>query len=571
MEFKQLTPDQIILSDRNPRKTFEAHPLQELADSIAEKGVLQPILVRMTSHAYKYELVCGERRYRASIMALQTTIPAMVRDIPDDEALEIALMENFQRQDVHPIEEAVGFKQLQLQCRMKPAQIAFRVGKSVQYVASRLRLAGLIPELHQPFFEGKFDSATAHNLAVQPEEAQRQYFEEGDFEDVQEDSISLENAPFDQHDAKYIPTAGACVGCKFNSATAELFPEHATPRCLNTSCFLDKTSKAIIEVIRELQSTGTVILYDNGTERNKSIMTALENGEHYSWNACPSMELPDLKEHQEEIARITADEDYDEDERAQYLQDTEDEFNEDTAKFHTARESGEWRSGILIRRGSSIEEVLFKNPSTRSNVSQIKVKDIVAKTAKGEATLVERSMAVDQLKLQIESEGEKLQSALFDAAKAQFNGMVPVFFEKAELSDEEISSAMYLMIHKLGYKRDEFAREFTGVSMDKLNPDWEPDESYIDAEDMHIALMKHLADKNGHIPLRIFDLFQRAYTRYQIFIECTSASSEYHKKLFVDFAQYHFQEQLDAAHSKLQKQYTSKVEAINKQIADIQI
>jgi ParB family chromosome partitioning protein len=130
-----------------PRRTFDPAALEELADSIKRHGILQPIVVRQVSglaEAPKYQLVSGERRWRASKMAGRTTIPASVRnDIQDEQMLELALVENLQRQDLDAIERATGYQQLIQSLKLSQEQVAERVGLKRATVANHLRLLEL--------------------------------------------------------------------------------------------------------------------------------------------------------------------------------------------------------------------------------------------------------------------------------------------------------------------------------------------------------------------------------------------------------------------------------------------
>ena len=125
-----------------PRKNFDEEALKELADSIAMYGVIQPLLVRPLSDG-GYQLIAGERRWRASRMAGLTQVPVVVREMNDEEAMELALIENLQREDLNPIEEAEGFKLLMDTYSFTQEQAAEKVGKSRPAVANALRLLSL--------------------------------------------------------------------------------------------------------------------------------------------------------------------------------------------------------------------------------------------------------------------------------------------------------------------------------------------------------------------------------------------------------------------------------------------
>ncbi len=150
-----------------PRRRFSEESLKELADSIREKGLLQPLLVRPKGEGY--EVVAGERRYRAALLAGLTEVPALVRDLTDQEALEIALVENLQREDLSPVEEARGYQAL-LGMGLTQEEVARRVGKARPTVANALRLLQLPEEVLEALEEGRISAGHARALLMLPEE-----------------------------------------------------------------------------------------------------------------------------------------------------------------------------------------------------------------------------------------------------------------------------------------------------------------------------------------------------------------------------------------------------------------
>jgi len=156
-----LAPGQMRPSPTNPRKTFTG--LDELGASLIEKGVIVPVLVRPTPTAAKakepYELVCGERRWRAATKAKLTTIPAVVCDLSDREVLEIQLVENLQRVDVHPLEEADGYEELLEKHGYDVDGIAAKTGKSKAYIYARLKLGALAPGPRVEFLQGRISAS----------------------------------------------------------------------------------------------------------------------------------------------------------------------------------------------------------------------------------------------------------------------------------------------------------------------------------------------------------------------------------------------------------------------------
>lgn len=136
-----ITISEVIPSPHNPRKEFTKDEISELADSIREHGIIQPLIVRLVDG--KFELIAGERRWRASQSIALATVPAIVRDASDRDVIEMALVENLQRQDLNPIEEASGYLRLAKEFNLKQEEIAKRVGKSRASVANAMRLLDL--------------------------------------------------------------------------------------------------------------------------------------------------------------------------------------------------------------------------------------------------------------------------------------------------------------------------------------------------------------------------------------------------------------------------------------------
>ena len=146
-----------------PRKTFDQKALQELADSITRNGVLQPLLVRPMSDG-SYQLVAGERRWRASRMAGLTEVPVVIKELSDEQAMEIALVENLQREDLNPIEEAEGLQLLIERYNLTQEEAANRVGRSRPAIANSLRLLNLPEEVREMAREGKISAGHARAL-----------------------------------------------------------------------------------------------------------------------------------------------------------------------------------------------------------------------------------------------------------------------------------------------------------------------------------------------------------------------------------------------------------------------
>src|SRR2546425_230823 len=273
-------------SKANPRRFFDEAKLAELADNIKQHGVLQPILLRPLPEGETglYELVAGARRYRASKLAKRESIPATVRELTDAQALELQVIENVQRVDVHPLDEAQGYAAL---IELEPdtytvERLASRVGRSPAYVSGRLRLIQLIPEAKQAFYEDKLTVAHAFEIArLQPNDQGRALQEcfpqyrnaaailkdkKAEATTVRElrawiereIHLDLKNAPFDPQDETLLPKAGACARCpKRTGSNPLLFPEvRQKSICTDRECYRAKVEALVQIQVKPLEEKG---------------------------------------------------------------------------------------------------------------------------------------------------------------------------------------------------------------------------------------------------------------------------------------------------------------------------
>jgi ParB family chromosome partitioning protein len=158
-------PIELVQSNTlNPRKVFNEEDLDDLVRSVAEKGILQPVVVRPIDDGQHYQIVAGERRWRAAQKAGLHHIPALVRELSDKEVLEIALIENVQRADLNPVEEAHGYQQLIDQFDYTQQQLAESIGKSRSHIANTLRLMALPASVLEALQTGKLTAGHARAL-----------------------------------------------------------------------------------------------------------------------------------------------------------------------------------------------------------------------------------------------------------------------------------------------------------------------------------------------------------------------------------------------------------------------
>jgi len=268
------------------RKRFNELALQELAASIKAMGVAQPILIRPVTPTQEapeeYEIVAGERRYRASIIAGMTTIPALCRNLSDLDAAKIRILENLQREDPHPIEEAEGYQLLMQQHGYNADQLAEEVNKSRSYIYGRLKLCALTEKARDVFFENKISASIALLIARIPVKT----LQEKCLKEVTSDwggvmsyrtavthvernyMLNLKKAVFKIADATLIPALGPCTTCPQRAGNQpEVFEGVSADVCTDPTCFKAKEEKHRENVKLEARNAGMIIL--SGAEAKK--------------------------------------------------------------------------------------------------------------------------------------------------------------------------------------------------------------------------------------------------------------------------------------------------------------
>lgn len=242
-------------STYNPRKRFDEAALAELAASIRRQGVLQPIGVRPVADTGRFEIIFGERRYRASLMAEQAEIPAIVLDVSDEEAQEMAVTENLQREDVSPMEEANAYQKLIENGRHDVPSLAVQFGKSENYIRTRLKFLSLIPEIAELLEADELTVGVAGEICRYGEDIQRDVYDnhlkEGVYgynswrglkaSDVAKNIERQYTTDLDRY--RFDKTL--CMSCPHNTNNMTLFCEGGCGNCTNRSC-LDETNASYL-------------------------------------------------------------------------------------------------------------------------------------------------------------------------------------------------------------------------------------------------------------------------------------------------------------------------------------
>jgi ParB family chromosome partitioning protein len=281
--FQYLAIDTIHESATNPRRTFDEAKLHELAESIRQHGLIQPLTVRPNNEGF--EIVAGARRYRASLLAEQFSVPSRIVELTDAQALEWQLVENSQRVDVHPYEEAQGFQRLLDIPGYDVAALVEKSGKSASHIYARLSLLQLIPDVAEAFTQERITASHANLIARLPQERQSEAFEQCWRKDWQDKEphllpakhlaawiqtnlyLPLADAPFDREDPTLNPVAGACVTCPRRSGyNTSLFCDVQGDQCLDSPCYQGKVEA---HLDREIAAKPQLVQIENGWRNPK--------------------------------------------------------------------------------------------------------------------------------------------------------------------------------------------------------------------------------------------------------------------------------------------------------------
>ncbi|MBK9214634.1 MAG: ParB/RepB/Spo0J family partition protein [Chloracidobacterium sp.] len=280
-DYETLPWENLQTSPTNPRRRINEQTIDSLAESIRTQGILEPLIVRQTGK--KYEIVCGERRYRAAKVAAVTDIPCLVRELSDEQVLDIQIHENLHREDIHPMDEAYAYQFLKEKLGCDVKELALRVGKPEGYVLNRLKLNLLIKEAQKDIDNEHLPLTYGLELAKYTPEIQKViyseiYRKEGKYQNdrwiempVKGETVQwksflewinthihrlLSKAPFDPKATDLRSDGLACVKCSERTgAVISLFePNQIGKRdaCLNPACYLQKAHNHVEVRRREL-------------------------------------------------------------------------------------------------------------------------------------------------------------------------------------------------------------------------------------------------------------------------------------------------------------------------------
>ena len=389
----------------NPRKSFDEQTLTELADSIRQQGVLQPVGVRPIPGTDRYEIVFGERRYRASLMAGREYIPAVIFDtLSDKEAEEMAITENLQRQDIAPMEEAEAFRNLIESGRYDTQSLAVQVGKSETYIRTRMKLTTLIPEIASLLDTDDITVSVASEICRYGEDIQLEVYEKHLKDGLPYNSwrgmtaskvAQMIERDFTTELCRYSFDKSACASCPHNTCNLLLFVEKGYEgKCAKSSCLREKhtaylTEKAISMLAEYPEANLCQYQYDTNeavavrlTEMGYDIENVSDRPNRFPTEPeTPQREEDDTDEEYAEIV--------------QEYQEKMQEYKNKCAGLLTKVEAGEISLAILVGRNDVTlgYKAVPVEQREDGNAPAVKIAELEAKDVRNKEIAVEKTIA----------------------------------------------------------------------------------------------------------------------------------------------------------------------------------
>ncbi len=452
-------------SPLNYRTYYDPEALERFSQELSRHGVISAVTVRPGKNE-RYELVVGERRYRASKLAKLKQIPAMIRELSDDEVIEMQLSENLQREDPHPLHTSFAIQRMQ-KAGLPIEEIAARLGKSPTFIYNRTKLAGLIEEMQDVFLAGKINLQQAFEIALLAQASQQEFYEQH-CKNWKQKNFALHNlynllsrfrydlkrAPFDPKDKKLNPEMGACTKCPFNSATLKsLFPELTKEAvCTNHHCYQNKCDthiiKTISEAIREYQPSALVYCY-NRPEILDTIPEAAQLPHHnrYEINVYSERTMPQREDFIDENEE-TGEEEFDQEAFDEAMQ----EYESDLVEYEVLIQQGKVFKGLQINNGD-VELIMFslEKRNASSSKPSVTAKQVQEAITSGTATPTLIQQEIERLtvreKRSKELDREKVQLTLYAKFKEQFSALE----NNESLTISDLNIARLIVYESLDY------------------------------------------------------------------------------------------------------------------------
>ncbi|NCC08928.1 MAG: ParB/RepB/Spo0J family partition protein [Bacteroidia bacterium] len=525
----------IKTSSFNPRKMFNETDLTELADSIETQGVLQPIMVRPKDDIF--EIVYGERRYKASLIAGFATIPAIVRELSDNDAIECALTENLQRKNISPVEEATAFQSLIQNNRYDISRLMAKFAKSESYIRSRLRLCNLIALFADLLISEEINLTVALELCKYSNETQEEIYEDHYATDNNyknwigkraKDVVEMIERNYTANLNDYFFDKTVCFDCKLNSNTQSLFGDtDGCGRCLNATCLKSKNTEYIVE--------RAITTHENNPE-----LPLARTEYHYNEEAVE--QLTD-KEYDIEVINYSREcpippnvpqaDDYETDEEYQQVKGEYEEelieYQTESAELHQKYENGEIRMFAKIgTRGVSLGYVHNSSNGSTSNIQVIETplmkltkQDERNKEIEREKTIADTKILIQEIDLN-KSDFTALEESITNFAmlkqlRNEHFGLMGIEESKYYLRDKErLQIVMNLTeIQKIIIRRDFIQNTLKDAFRDDAT-----------SELLLAFAEQHAPDALAEIKNKYNEVYERRHQRITEKIDAINAQSE---------------------------------------------
>lgn len=442
----------------NPRKTFDEASLKELSDSISLQGVLQPIGLRPIADTDRYEIIFGERRYRASVMAGLENIPAVIYAVNDEEAVEIAITENLQREDVSPIEEANAFQTLIDSGRYDVQSLAVQFGKSEAYIRTRLKFTTLIPEIAQLLETDTITMSVASEICRYGTDIQKEVYEKhlcensyGSWRGLKASEVAKRiEQNFTTDLERYSFDKGMCTSCPHNTKNLLLFCEGTCGKCTNRKCLEDMNASYLVDKAVDMIARFPAYSLRQGrfdtnvavVERLSAMGYEIETSNTYIQPYPTQPDEPTAEEYEtsEDFA----------DAHSEYEQDLS-EYNDAVDKINLMTETGEITLHIVIERNDvSIGYAITPSEASVNGTPDNKADDPIVKLEKQD--MRNKEIAVE--KTVADTKKQILEADMTEAKFGQDEERMVYYFMLSSLRKEHFS-AVGLTEKQAGYLSDD--------------------------------------------------------------------------------------------------------------------
>ena len=514
---KNVATKLVDINPKNYRLEYDLKGLEDFANEISVHGIINPLTVRPKDGG-RYEVVAGERRLRAARIARLQEIPVVIKDVDDEQALELMISENLQREDTHPMYQAVAVGQM-MAAKKTTDEIAARLGKSKAFVFSRQKLLSLIEPLRNVFVANKMNLREALEIAMIDSSSQEKFYQEycKGWENkerlnfynlsnmLRQFRYNLKQAPFDTKDKNLLPDVGACTNCVFNSATVKiLFADLAKESiCSNKACYQRKCvaqfAASIDHALKNHKPTA-IIYRENISADNETVIASndvLKKLEKYEYSTITVISEPEKPEEEDHTGFYDSDEEETFDEAG--FKEAVEEYETDLETYKNAIADGKYLPAIFIGE-NDLREVYFSHEKPKEGNGEKKkssAKELAVAMKAGKATIEMFEAEVDRLKAKKERSKEldrvKVQLKIYEG----FTKFVKEPVNSIALTEADIAATRLVLFQSLGY---DTKREVSTALFGKGDVSYKKLVAMTEAQHSYLVRMAIVSRSDSKIP-----------------------------------------------------------------------